>query len=193
VLVPSYTPRRSPSPSTPPTTCPAKQLNSTPSKRQSASALDALTRLRTPLNGSPTSIESARKFIYHQAHKAQTGPRSTPSRPDRPDRKRSGPLLTSPVTKALDPPARPRPGSSSLTVSFRGVTELLRRPSSITTSAVGHGPTTSSSRPSPTAPSDQRAPGLVPGPHRGPMTRSSRPVARSSSAVDTRVHLLLPC
>jgi hypothetical protein len=101
------------------TTCPAKQLD--PSQRQRL-ALDALTG-SAPLSRIAQQHQVSRKFIYHQAHKAQQAldHAFTPDPPDRNERV----LFYLPVTKAWI-----RPFVLALILiahcPFRGVTELLR-------------------------------------------------------------------
>jgi hypothetical protein len=102
-----------------PTTCPAKQLD--PSQRQRL-ALDALTG-SAPLSQLAQQHQVSRKFIYHQAHKAQQAldDTFTTDRPVPDDRV----LFYLPVTKAWI-----RQFVLALVLighsSFRGVTELLR-------------------------------------------------------------------
>src|SRR4051794_18803071 len=102
-----------------PTTCPAKQLD--PSQRQRL-ALDALTG-SAPLSRIARQQQVSRKFVYHQAHKAQQAldHAFTPEPPPRDDRV----LFYLPVAKAWI-----RQLVLALVLiahcSYRGVTELLR-------------------------------------------------------------------
>src|SRR4051794_28216683 len=102
-----------------PTTCPAKQLD--PSRRQRL-ALDALTG-SAPLSRIARQHQVSRKFLYHQAHKAQQAldHAFTPEPPPRDDRV----LFYLPVTKAW---IRQLVLALILIAhcSYRGVTELLR-------------------------------------------------------------------
>src|SRR3954452_23244401 len=102
-----------------PTTCPAKRLD--PSQRQRL-ALDAIIG-SAPISRIAQQQQVSRKFVYHQAHRAQQAldHAFTPAPPPRDDRV----LFYLPVTKAWL-----RQFVLALILighcSFRGVTELLR-------------------------------------------------------------------